>query len=455
MKPSKNNKGFTLVEVVIGVAILGIIAGPLFLAFITSMRTAVRSQELGDATVVAENIVEDLTYADFEFLPKEHSDYEEDEITAPKIQNAIPEFLTYAIEDGNTVYKEYVASESTELQHANGEYILYAEGAAHGTSTFNARITLDPTYENTSDGIEYAKINQVEVTQYSQADANIIKQNGSEASQNPDQKAETEFEKEMTRRELEIDTIDITHRERTIHITLSGDSRANYKVEAEYSYKFTYEDASGFRSTIDIKPTEPIESSIIFPSDIDANEEYVPSIYVIYTQYGGYLTNTGVQLRSDAETEIKKVGVDEIHTFKNFTENIIIDNKTTGTANSSGEHQSFNVFAVADLIENRYVDASNVAIISATHTPDIDLVVRMLSLRDTVNIFSNSDSTDYNVKTSIVGVDYAGSETDLDKQIVRTEAENRVYGVTIELLEPGTDEMNAEVVHTLQTTIVK
>lgn len=56
----KQNKGFTLVEVLIAMTILAIIVVPLLHAFVTSSRTNAKAKQLMKATTLAQNVMEEL-----------------------------------------------------------------------------------------------------------------------------------------------------------------------------------------------------------------------------------------------------------------------------------------------------------------------------------------------------------------------------------------------------------
>ena len=58
MRKELNNKGFSLVELLIATVILAIIVAPLLHSFVTAAHTTVRSRQIGDATLVSENIAE-------------------------------------------------------------------------------------------------------------------------------------------------------------------------------------------------------------------------------------------------------------------------------------------------------------------------------------------------------------------------------------------------------------
>jgi prepilin-type N-terminal cleavage/methylation domain-containing protein len=60
IKNLKSKRGFTLVELLVSVAIFAVIISPLLHAFITAQRTSARSHFLGDATLAAGNIIETI-----------------------------------------------------------------------------------------------------------------------------------------------------------------------------------------------------------------------------------------------------------------------------------------------------------------------------------------------------------------------------------------------------------
>ena len=65
---SGNNKGFTLLEVLISVVILAIIITPILAVFTSSFRTAVVSQDMLDGAYIAQNVYESLVASDYPTL---------------------------------------------------------------------------------------------------------------------------------------------------------------------------------------------------------------------------------------------------------------------------------------------------------------------------------------------------------------------------------------------------
>jgi prepilin-type N-terminal cleavage/methylation domain-containing protein len=58
MRKELNNKGFSLVELLIATIILGIVVAPLLHTFVTAANTTARSHYLGNATLLSENVAE-------------------------------------------------------------------------------------------------------------------------------------------------------------------------------------------------------------------------------------------------------------------------------------------------------------------------------------------------------------------------------------------------------------
>ncbi len=75
MKKENNNKGFTLVELVVAIAVLAIAITPILTSFITSAKLNVKSRKLMAATNVCQSIMEgfaDKTYTEVLFICKKN-----------------------------------------------------------------------------------------------------------------------------------------------------------------------------------------------------------------------------------------------------------------------------------------------------------------------------------------------------------------------------------------------
>ena len=72
----KQNKGFTLVEVLIAITILAIIVAPLLHAFVTASRTNAKAKQLMKATTLAQNVMEETKANSLEEIARQFNGYQ-------------------------------------------------------------------------------------------------------------------------------------------------------------------------------------------------------------------------------------------------------------------------------------------------------------------------------------------------------------------------------------------
>ncbi|MEG2001242.1 MAG: type II secretion system protein, partial [Evtepia sp.] len=70
MPSTPNNKGFSLVEMLVALVMLALIITPLLHSFVTATRTSEKARATGDATAAAQNIVESLESIPMNILTK-------------------------------------------------------------------------------------------------------------------------------------------------------------------------------------------------------------------------------------------------------------------------------------------------------------------------------------------------------------------------------------------------
>ena len=58
----KNNKGFSLVELIISIAILALVSGPLLNNFVTAIRVNVKARRVQSETNIVQSIAEDIKF---------------------------------------------------------------------------------------------------------------------------------------------------------------------------------------------------------------------------------------------------------------------------------------------------------------------------------------------------------------------------------------------------------
>ena len=153
MRKELNNRGFSLVELMIATVILAIIVAPLLHSFVTAAKTTAKSHQMGEITLASENIAEAMEAAPLKGLLSS-------EVSAKKYFVGATEVSLYSYNEDGTYTK------ITNPDTANC-YYLGVKGIQAGSSTFNAMIKLDANEYRTA-----AKpINTVDLTDYSNMDA--------------------------------------------------------------------------------------------------------------------------------------------------------------------------------------------------------------------------------------------------------------------------------------------
>ena len=264
MRKELNNKGFSLVELLIATVILAIVVAPLLHSFVTAAHTTVRSRQIGDATLVSENIAEMVEATSLTQLFNEPD--------PSKYFAGATEKKLYSY-DGSTY------TEITSPGTANC-YYLGVKGVQAGSSTFNAMIKLDANaYRNGSSGI-----NDVDITDYSNMDAVYAQ---SRDADDPDQLGWASFQ----------DKANALHSDwspssaepiRTITLEMSqadGKIYARLHFDYEYTYRYTVVDeltgeAQSYTNTLD---SDTISYDLLAQGySLEANGGKLPNIYVMY-----------------------------------------------------------------------------------------------------------------------------------------------------------------------------
>ncbi len=238
-----NNKGFTLVELIISFTLLSIIAIPLFSMFIVSARTTERAREIGDGTIAAENLMEEFEAMDFESWNQN--------------QTLTPPTLTSLGSGGNaginvnffesTPNDIYVVTSypRTNFNYENFENIMFVyNDIAVGENTFDALVTLRPGDSDASappTDFQYYRINSLPIANFTPTNNAY---NQTKGFNNPDEAAWEFFRTELSSRGLTLgDKFNPQYNpQRTITMEMSETgSGADLRVHAtvKYEYEFT------------------------------------------------------------------------------------------------------------------------------------------------------------------------------------------------------------------------
>ena len=135
----KQNKGFTLVEVLIAMTILAIIVVPLLHAFVTSSRTNAKAKQLMKATTLAQNVMEELKANSIEEVARQFNSSPERTYTTNKsITGMAEEFWeAKAVTSGTeVVLTPVVTSDNADAANPATSSIRDIDGSTTGAGNF-------------------------------------------------------------------------------------------------------------------------------------------------------------------------------------------------------------------------------------------------------------------------------------------------------------------------------
>lgn len=218
MKNIKNDdRGVTLVEIIISVVILGIIAVPLLRSFLVSAHSSRKSAELAAATIAYQNVVEKIEATGVTALLKD-----------AKLVSNDASFCVKTVEAGGVTYTPY----GNAAQNSPDKiYYISIPAVSSGNREFAALVTLDG---NTA-------ANSLPVGVGNQIDAGI-------SMTGYDGFAESEYISECTEYDKDgnpVQLLSISDLTRSIKISVAQQNRdagaktADYKIEVVFTYKNT------------------------------------------------------------------------------------------------------------------------------------------------------------------------------------------------------------------------
>ncbi|MEG2367923.1 MAG: type II secretion system protein, partial [Oscillospiraceae bacterium] len=124
-KPKIDNRGMTLVELLVAVVILGIIVVPLLHTIVTGATTERKSRVAGEATATAQDILETIEASDAERILAD--------------AGTVATGAKYYTKANGT----FTAATTTAPENAAKEYYIGIENIKNGSSTFDALVTLN------------------------------------------------------------------------------------------------------------------------------------------------------------------------------------------------------------------------------------------------------------------------------------------------------------------------
>jgi len=221
IRKTLNTGGFSLVELLVALAMLGVIVVPLLHAFTTSAATAAKSRRAGNATLAARNAAETVEAAHLS-------------VYSGQSPSVIGGLFGAAEADQTAFYKKdgggYAPLSGTP--DSAGEYCIGLRGLEAGGDSFDAMLTLDAS--------AFAATNATKVTQYTPMDA-VFSQPDKTAD--PDYIAAADFANQATALSgTEYGAADFTGKmTRLIDITAKENTdQTELTVTADFSYSYTF-----------------------------------------------------------------------------------------------------------------------------------------------------------------------------------------------------------------------
>ena len=162
----KQNKGFTLVEVLIAMTILAIIVAPLLHAFVTASRTNAKAKQLMKATTLAQNVMEELKANPLEDIARQFNSSSTTSYTSNLSIAGLAENAYEAIENGTDLVPAYTSEKEAEgftpnssirtgvtpegdfVGQTSGEYYFMLEDVARESARFDIAVHLTKNAAN-------------------------------------------------------------------------------------------------------------------------------------------------------------------------------------------------------------------------------------------------------------------------------------------------------------------
>lgn len=149
-KRYNNNDGFTLVEILVAVAIVAIIVAPILKGITTSMKVNNKSDKIMNQTAVAQSVMEAISNESFESVARELDNSNTNDLTVlPKGMYDVTnpskcEHKEFFINENASEAQNAVNAGSKEItKHASNVYYYGIKGLDYDGKTYDVKVTLD------------------------------------------------------------------------------------------------------------------------------------------------------------------------------------------------------------------------------------------------------------------------------------------------------------------------
>lgn len=234
MKKKLGGKGFSLVELLVGVTILAVIAVPLLTAFLVTSHTSGRAKDIRNETVAAQYLVESMKATSIGAV------IDDLKRQAMPFGAGSAELYTRIWNPDTKVFDETLVSDYGAVAEDGQGYVLKLTNVTVNNKTYNAAIYLNAAkYQGTTDD---PGLNDAPIVNYKEMDA-VFKQ-PKDGTEDPDSMAATELAFQVmvdTGEEASSDDV-YNSMDRTIEIAIHKDAGQADIVSYTAKYKYHYED---------------------------------------------------------------------------------------------------------------------------------------------------------------------------------------------------------------------
>ncbi len=248
------NQGFSLLELLVGIAMLAILTLPLLHSMLTSSNTNAKSREIHEETLAAQNVIEAMHTLPIDAIVTDVRAFQTgtaSNLGCLKDFAVSAGFYTYDAAQG----KYTAVADASSVALEQDTYFIGLEDVTVAQSTYNAMVQLDAS--------AFSQVNQEAISMYSAMDAvfcqptDAVGGSSGTVLQNPDSLAAADFANTATSLSLQnVDASYFTHRMvRTIEIRMvqNGEdvvAETTYQYTTDYHYTVTETDIEGNSTTV-------------------------------------------------------------------------------------------------------------------------------------------------------------------------------------------------------------
>lgn len=415
-KAVKNNKGFSLVELILGVLILAIIVSPLLHSMITSANISNKGKNVRNATMAAQNVVEEVkSLGSQQLIDKVLTD---------------PDYSFYKrVCDGASGQYSYLAMTNDEIDALTGDeehYYIGIGGVTASTASYDAIVTLDAE--------EHYVLNAVEMAVYTSMDAVFTQPSG--AAENPDISAARDIADQIQMESLHndpngvgttvsyLEIVNKMHRTINIYVTdteiSGGGGVVTATIDIEYTTQYTesysYQGETYFftNTFTYIVPRSDFYKDY-YEADSSASEVLGAMYFFYYPNYSG---DTIVMYNTD-DVEFSFFLIEQMLT-SDYYDSVTI----TGEASISAKESSYATDVLSLSIYETHYDAFDTSPCVNVLTNVTDDITGRTSLSSTFRYRAYKGLRYMNIQVA-------------ESMLVAKEAQNRLYRLTVELFSPG------------------